>query len=130
LIADYGRAVSTTELTKATGATLGATAHHVRALARHGLIECAGVERVRGAIKTFYAPTEIGREALRRPRIETLVILVGAVSDGSAPRPAVAYFDDIAYDEAHAELARLRPKLLAIAERARRRSQRPGTAAA
>lgn len=118
LIADAGKPISTTDLSKLTGQTLGATAHHVRALAKHRLIECAGIERVRGAIKTFYVPTDIGREALRRPRVETLMILVGAVSDEGAQRPSVAAFDELAYDEAHEALERLRPELVAIGERA------------
>jgi DNA-binding PadR family transcriptional regulator len=130
LIADCGRAISTTELSKLTGQTLGATAHHVRALARHGLIENAGIERVRGAIKTYYLPTELGHRALRRPRVETLMILVGSVSGTQVSRPAVAWFDDLAYDEAHEMLERLRPALVEIGSRARARAEGPEASAA
>lgn len=123
LIADRGKPISTTDLSKLTGQTLGATAHHVRALAKLRLIEVAGIQRVRGAIKTYYVPTDVGREALRRPRVETMMILVGAVSEHGRPRPSVAAFDDIAYDEVHRALEKLRPTLIEIAERARLRRE-------
>lgn len=118
ILADGDRALSATDLARLTGQSLGATAHHVRALARMGLIEWAGERRVRGAMQTFYRPTEGGLAALRRPRTEALLTLVGARASYDGEAPAVPSLDADAQAELEALVDRIRPEVEAIVQRA------------
>jgi predicted ArsR family transcriptional regulator len=111
IMAECGRPISTTELARIVGQTLGATAHHVRALARRGLIEWAGERRVRGAMQTFYVVTEHGTAALKRPRLDALMTLFGVVpTDGDRLLP-IPDFDAEARAELQALVAELRPRV-------------------
>lgn len=126
IVAEHGQPTSTTDLARITGETLGATAHHVRALSRNGMLEWAGERRARGALQTFYTISEAGREALREPRIDALLTLFGAfvVPRGGRLVRSVD-LDDQARDQLHAIIERLRPEVAAIIEAATQRSRRP-----
>jgi hypothetical protein len=112
IIAEVDRPISTTELARLVGQSLGATAHHVRALARQGLIEWAGERRVRGALQTFYVPSDAGMLALRAPRIEALLTLFGTssmlVDEGSS---AAVELDEGAHEELRRVIEDLRPRV-------------------
>jgi hypothetical protein len=118
ILAEGERPLSATDLARLTGQSLGATAHHVRALARAAMIEWAGERRVRGAMQTFYRPTEGGLAALRRPRTEALLMLVGARASYDDQAPAVPSLDDEARKELEELVQRVRPEVEAIVQRA------------
>lgn len=122
ILAEGERPLSATDLARLTGQTLGATAHHVRSLARTNLIEWAGERRVRGAMQTFYRPTKKGVAALRRPRTEALLTLVGARASYEDHAPAVTALDDEARRELEALVERVRPEVDAIMQRAAKRA--------
>lgn len=124
ILSEEERPLSATELARLTGQTLGATAHHVRSLARTGLIEWAGERRVRGAMQTFYRPTEKGLTALRRPRTEALLTLVGARASYDEKAPAVTTLDAEARRELEELVQRVRPEVEAIMARAAARAAR------
>ncbi|HEU4976507.1 MAG TPA: helix-turn-helix domain-containing protein [Baekduia sp.] len=123
ILAESERPLSATELAQMTGQTLGATAHHVRALARAGLIAWAGERRVRGAMQTFYRPTEEGLAALRRPRTEALLTLVGVRASYDDHAPAMMPLDDEARRELEALVDKVRPEVRAIIQRAASRKR-------
>ena len=50
------------------GASLGTVSHHFRALAGAGLLELAGTEQRRGALKHTYRPTADAARLLRAAR--------------------------------------------------------------
>lgn len=65
----HGEPMSPTQLANITGATLGSTAYHVRALRAAGIIEPAGEKRgVRGAVEHFYKLATGARDATARAR--------------------------------------------------------------
>lgn len=110
--AEHGRPISTTEIARLIGQTLGATAHHVRRLVAGGYLAWAGERRARGAVQTFYMPSEAGLEALRRPRVEALFLLVGAVAvDPSCQLSPVAKLDERGMEHVLGVLASVRPRL-------------------
>lgn len=121
ILAESERALSTTDLCRITGQTLGATAHHVRTLVRKGFIAWAGERRVRGALQTFYVASEPGRLALRRPRIEALLTLAGAGGVAADGESWFTRLDAVAMDELRALAQGLKPELVAIAWRAEAR---------
>jgi hypothetical protein len=126
IVAEHGQPISTTDLSRITGETLGATAHHVRALAREGLLEWAGERRARGALQTFYLVSEAGRAALREPRIDALLTLFGAfVTPRGGRLVRVQDLDDQAREELARAIERLRPEVAGIVEGATRRSKGP-----
>jgi hypothetical protein len=115
IVAAYGRPISTSDVARLTGKTLGATAHHMRSLAGAGFLDWAGERRARGALQTFYVASEAAREALRVPRVEALFLLVGAVvTDASEGLSPVAKLDDQAIDAVIKVLDGVRPQLEAI----------------
>lgn len=115
ILAEVDRPISTTELARVVDQTLGATAHHVRALARQGLIEWADEQRVRGALQTFYVISEAGLRALRVPRAEALLMLYGGVpallDDG---RTTAVRLDEIAHEELRRLIEEMRPRVRRI----------------
>ncbi|HEU4976438.1 MAG TPA: helix-turn-helix domain-containing protein [Baekduia sp.] len=126
IVAEHGQPITTTELSRITGETLGATAHHVRALARAGFIAWAGERRARGALQTFYVASATGRAALREPRVEALLTLFGAfVAPGEGRVAALLDLDAQARDELHGVIERLRPDVAGIVAGATRRSRAP-----
>lgn len=120
IFATSERALSTTDVSKLTDQTLGATAHHVRTLAARGYLAKAREHRVRGALQVFYVASPKGERALRVPRIAALLQLTGMVGDlrtqaGGLVRPllptnwdedALRKFDEVVED--------VRPRLEAI----------------
>lgn len=118
ILADADRPLRTTELAHMTGQTLGATAHHVRALARTGHIDWAGERRVRGAMQTFYRPSEAGHMALRRPRTEALLTIVGARASYDGHAPGVPSLDEAAQRELEELVERIRPVVEGIVREA------------
>lgn len=48
----YGEPISPTQMTRITGATIGATAYHIRELVTVGIVELADEGLVRGALST------------------------------------------------------------------------------
>lgn len=77
------------------GESLGATAHHVRALVRRGLIEWAGERRARGAVQTFYTATQEGRSALAGPRVEAVLAFVAPQVSGRLDDDTLMRIDDL-----------------------------------
>lgn len=130
LIADGERAISTTELARLTGQTLGATAHHVRALVRMELIEWAGERRARGALQTFYRATEAGLAALRRPRTEALLMLVGTRASYDRHAPAVPCLDAEAERDLEKLVQAIRPQVEGIVAQATARAADTGSSPA
>lgn len=105
IIASSERPLSTTDVCQVTRNTLGATAHHVRSLAKRGFIEWAGERRVRGALQTYYRITADGQSALLAAHIDSLIQLAGY--------PAF-YADGEARDRLEALLEDVRPRVAAI----------------
>lgn len=126
IVAERGQPASTTDLARITDETLGATAHHVRALARAGLLDWAGERRARGALQTFYVVSDAGRAALRVPRVDALLTLYGAfTAPGDGRIACVDDLDEQACADLRHVIERLRPEVTAIVSDAMRRSRRP-----
>lgn len=123
IVAAHGRPISTSDVARVTGQSLGATAHHMRALAGSGFLDWAGERRARGALQTFYVVSEQGREALRVPRVEALFLLVGAVvTDAGAGLSPIARLDEQAIDAVAKLFDTVRPRLEAIARESHARN--------
>lgn len=114
IFAELQRPTSASQLSALTGETLGATAHHVRNLARQGLIERAGERRMRGARQTFYTVTDDGHAALRRLPADSLLFLAGSMISHASGRPTPVKFDDEAIDQLQKLIEKIRPELAAI----------------
>lgn len=111
-------------LSAVTGATLGATAYHVRTLVAAGMIELAKEGRVRGAVEHFYRLAPGADETpITDPRT-TLLALAGALTqpavNGGLPTPTV--LDDQGRAELDKILTQLTPKVRRIAAAAAKRS--------
>lgn len=90
----YGRPLSPTQLSKAIGQPLGATAYHVRTLFSAGVVDLAGNGRGWRAAERFYVLVEnAGEELPPCDAVEQLLVLAGAttvpVADGGYPSLAV-----------------------------------------
>jgi DNA-binding MarR family transcriptional regulator len=125
IVVAYGRPVSAKELAELTGSTLGATAYHVRTLAKDGFIEWTDERRVRGAFQTFYKATPAGEGALRAVRTDALLTLFGelvvpAKDDGY---PQAVALDDEARGELAKVVEQLRPKVKRILGKAAERGR-------
>ena len=126
IVAEYGQPISTTDLAQITEESLGATAHHVRAMVKDGLLDWAGERRARGALQTFYVISEEGSLALREPRIDALLTLFGAfVTRQNGKLKLVSRLDHQAGEELVAVIERLKPEVQAIVDAATQRSTGP-----
>lgn len=112
--------LSTSDLAEIADETLGATAYHVRALAKGGYIGWAGDRQGRGALQTFYIITAKGQAALRATRVDLLRQVFG-LPPGVGGIPVVPRLDCVAKDEAAAALERWRPHYLDIIKAAAER---------
>jgi hypothetical protein len=124
----HGAPISPAQLARITGATLGSTAYHVRALAAAEVIEPAGEQRgVRGSVEHFY--TLVADEAASPEAVRRLLGLCGALTvrhaDGGG-YPVATELDDDARIELEALLDRLCPQVqqIAAASTARVRDKR------
>jgi DNA-binding transcriptional ArsR family regulator len=112
----YGRPISPMRLSKATGATLGSVAYHVRTLLSAGVIELADEGRVRGAVEHFYALAPNEEDTWLTDPVRDLQSLCGALTvpaeDGDYPQLVV--LDDQGRAELRAVVQQLRPKVQSI----------------
>lgn len=120
IFATSDRPLSTTDVAAMTGQTLGATAHHVRALAAGGYLTWSSERRVRGARQTFYVASPEALRALRVPRVTALLELTGMVGDacvqpgGSVRAVLPMDWSDEALHELEKIVEDVRPRLAAI----------------
>jgi DNA-binding transcriptional ArsR family regulator len=116
--------LSPAKLSAVTGATLGATAYHVRTLVAAGVIELAKEGRVRGAVEHFYGLSRDAGEAPVTDPLTTLLGLAGALTqpalNGGLPTPTV--LDGQGRAELDKLLTQLRPKVRKIAAGAAKRT--------
>lgn len=108
IFANSKTALSTTDVMHLTDQSLGATAHHVRALARRGYIVWASEHRVRGATQTFYVASATGHAATRRHRFLTLMDLA------EVPRQQLATMSEPAMAELGSLLDEVARRVAAI----------------
>jgi DNA-binding transcriptional ArsR family regulator len=113
----HGAPISPVQLARVTGASLGSTAYHVRALAAAGVIEPAGEQRgIRGSTEHFYAMVvedPASSEVLRQ-----MLGLCGALTvrhaDGDG-LPVATELDDDGCADLEVLLDGLRPQVQQIA---------------
>lgn len=113
----YGRPISPTQLARISGATLGSTAYHVRALLQAGIVELADEARVRGAVEHFYRLIDGAEAVVSTDSIRQLLGLCGALTvpnpDGGYPIPSEV--DAVARAELGEVLDSVRPQVQKIA---------------
>jgi hypothetical protein len=124
----HGAPISPVQLSRITGATLGSTAYHVRALLAARVIELAGEERgVRGSTEHFYRL--VAEDVASPDRVQQLLGLCGALTvrhaDGGG-YPVSTEIDGDAHMELEGLLSGVRPQVqqIAAASTARVRRQR------
>jgi len=127
-MSQYGRPISPTQLARITGASLGATAYHVRTLVAAEIVELAHEGRVRGAVEHFYRMVADADHPASLDPVRQLLGVCGALTvpdpEGSFPTPSEIDA------EARAELAEIVDKLrpwvqeIAAASTARVRRER------
>lgn len=114
---NYGKPLSPTQIARITGASLGATAYHVRTLEEAGQVELADEGRVRGAVEHFYTLVDGAVAPPASDPARQLLSSCGALTvpdpDGGYPRPTV--IDESARDELRLIIEELAPKVQAIA---------------
>ncbi|WP_445148685.1 helix-turn-helix domain-containing protein [Baekduia sp. Peel2402] len=123
---NYGKPLSPTQIARITGASLGATAYHVRTLEEAGQLELADEGRVRGAVEHFYTLIDGADTPPASDPARLLLSSCGALTvpdpEGGYPRPTV--IDDPARDELRELIDELAPKVRAIAAAANARARR------
>lgn len=122
----YGKPLSPTQIARITGASLGATAYHVRTLEEAGQVELADEGRVRGAVEHFYTLVDGAATPPATDPARLLLSSCGALTvpdpAGGYPRPTV--IDDSARTELRALIDELAPKVQAIAAASNARVRR------
>jgi DNA-binding transcriptional ArsR family regulator len=123
----YERPISPTQLTQATGGTLGSVAYHVRMLVAAGVVELADEGRVRGAVEHFYTLALPDDEVTLSDPATVLLSICGALTvpsreEGGYPQPVT--LDERGRRDLHAVVEELKPRVLAIAADATARTSR------